>query len=89
MQIEIAWIADDLSAQITSLQVQDNNILNVLNNWREDINWQNEFFNKNVAVWQKLISIDYLLQANDRIEWVQDLVCDPKLARFKRLKKKQ
>ena len=89
MNIEIAWITADYSAQIISVEVESQaNVLNVLQHWRPDINWLDEFLKKNVTVWQETISDEYSLQENDRVEWVRNLIYDPKQARFKRLKKK-
>ena len=86
MQIEIAWFAADGTGNLIQLDIKvGTSALAVLRTWQVDIDWEQEFINKNINIWGDTIDIEYICQANDRITWVKSLLQDPKVARKNRL----
>ena len=87
INIEIAWINENNVAQTTKLNTPNTKILTILQTWRPTINWQQEFAEKNLAIWNNKINIDYICKNQERIEWLKPLLCDPKVARKNRISK--
>lgn len=88
VKVQIAWIDDSLQAKsVVVKEEKPTNWLSLLQKWRPDVDWVFEKNKNQLLLWSEKFSDDYLCEDGDRIEWVRPLICDPKEARKKRLKK--
>ena len=87
IQIEIAWINAQETAQVCSLSMPlDSTVVECLKAWNSEMDWQAALDQGHIAIWGQRCATNQTCESGMRIECLKPLYCDPKVARRRRQK---